>query len=822
MSIAGRFAIIFSFVVLLATTTVGLTVYRGARKHLIRASTDRLEQTADVIRVRFYSSIEAVGKDARFLAETPPTEGLMRLWNARRLGYHLDPETAIDDREWRDQLANLFSAFLESRPTYDRISFVGVTDNGRELVRVERKNNEIVRAGARDLVREGEKQYFQEVVGLPRDEVYISSIALSDDPDEDPPSLIPTLRVAVPVYDTRGDAFGAMVIDVDLRYILRTLQDLVTSDKSLYLATQDGDFVVPMDRWPNAGGQAGRTPRIQDIFPDARTVVSGEERKLRIEETRSASGVPISAYFERMFVGTDVNRHLMLLGITSPHAEILAGVRQVRDQSFFITLLFGLGGIALALIFSRYLTSPLLQITHALSRFGKNEWKGELPVDRADEIGMLARTYVAMSEKIQEQVIELEQEEQRQRTILETSAEGIVVTNEDGVVETFNPAAEKILGYSAGDAIGKNIDSLIRPGETSEMPLNGSGNGWMDDSNEGEAQGIRLDGEVIPLSLTYSSFDLNGQKKYTIFFQDISERKIAEEIREKLVEELEKERARLKRLSETLEIRVKKRTADLVRINKELGQRNRELQDFAYVASHDLQEPLRKIRAFADLLQTEHSRNLSGDAVYYIQRMYDAAERMSQLITDLLAFSHVTSRGKPYEKVDLGLIVREVLSDLEVAIAESNAEIIVDDLPTIEADPSQMRQLFQNLIGNAIKFRKPDQPPIVQISSKIDQQGGPGKNRKVCQISVKDNGTGFDQKYVDRIFSPFQRLHPSDTYEGTGMGLSICRRIVERHEGSISATSQPGEGAEFVVSLPVQQRQNEIDEPIQSSGSSLG
>ncbi len=240
-----------------------------------------------------------------------------------------------------------------------------------------------------------------------------------------------------------------------------------------------------------------------------------------------------------------------------------------------------------------------------------------------------------------------------------------------------------------------------------------------------------------------------------------------------------------------------------VQAEQELAQRNRELQEFAYVASHDLQEPLRKVRAFAELLKEEYAASLNEEGRYYLDRMQDAAVRMSRLIEDLLTLSRVTTQGRPFERVDLEVVLDQVLVDLEVSIAETGARIHrKGHWPVIEADPTQMRQLLQNLIGNALKFRHAKRTPEIWLRARVEPTapGGP-----VCQLEVQDNGIGFDEKYLDRIFSPFQRLHSRDRYMGTGMGLAICRRIVERHHGHLTARSRPGEGATFLVTLPLYQ-----------------
>jgi PAS domain S-box-containing protein len=270
---------------------------------------------------------------------------------------------------------------------------------------------------------------------------------------------------------------------------------------------------------------------------------------------------------------------------------------------------------------------------------------------------------------------------------------------------------------------------------------------------------------------------------------------------------------RLQEFNANLESLVAERTAALTtstealrQVNTELQRSNQELQDFAYVASHDLQEPLRKIQAFGNLLEEEYGSALA-EGKTYLHRMRNAASRMQVLINDLLMFSRVTSKALPFSAVDLTVIAHEVIIDLEALVQATRGTFTIDQLPVIEADPLQMRQLLQNLLGNALKFHKPEVPPLVHVSAQLCVD--PQTDEEQCLLAVEDNGIGFDEKYLDRIFTVFQRLHGRGQYEGTGIGLAVVRKIVERHGGTITAQSAVGEGARFLVTLPVHQRKKE-------------
>ena len=232
--------------------------------------------------------------------------------------------------------------------------------------------------------------------------------------------------------------------------------------------------------------------------------------------------------------------------------------------------------------------------------------------------------------------------------------------------------------------------------------------------------------------------------------------------------------------------------------HRELERSNDALDEFAAVASHDLQEPLRKILSFGEQLVATAGPALEGDARRHVERMLGAADRMRTLISDLLTYSQVATRVVPFAATDLAGVAREVVADLEATIADAGGRIEIGELPVIDADTAQMRQLLQNLLGNALKYRRKDVPPVVRLSSACSG----GRN---CTITVADNGIGFNDRYAEKIFKMFERLHARTQYAGSGIGLAICRKIVERHSGTIVATSTAGQGATFTVTLPITQ-----------------
>lgn len=363
---------------------------------------------------------------------------------------------------------------------------------------------------------------------------------------------------------------------------------------------------------------------------------------------------------------------------------------------------------------------------------------------------------------------------QRFRRILMTAAEGIYGIDADGIVVFINPRACAMLGYREDELIGKPMHAIVHhsrrdgsPYPENECPILSP--------VETPPDGVEdifwtKDGECIPIEFSKSPLDVGDPAAGAVVtFRDITKRK-----RDELA---------------------------LLRYAQELKRSNAELQEFAYAASHDLQEPLRKIQAFGERLHKKYHDALDETGAHYLDRMVDAASRMRRLIDDLLSYSRVNSKTTTYQPVDLSSVLADVLSDLEPRIAAEGAKVRVGILPAIEADPGQMHQLFLNLLSNSMKFHRQGVLPSIMVEGSVEV----GEAGAVARISVTDNGIGFEARHADRIFGMFERLHGREEFDGTGVGLATCRKIVEHHSGVLTAWGEPDAGAVFTIVLPIRQ-----------------
>lgn len=407
--------------------------------------------------------------------------------------------------------------------------------------------------------------------------------------------------------------------------------------------------------------------------------------------------------------------------------------------------------------------SELIVTTRALAA---GDFAQTVPDLGPDEIGEIAQALDGFKRK----AVQVTEQERELTAVIDTVTDGLVIIDQKGVIRNFNPAAETLFGYREEDVVGHNVRMLMfdpHMGQHDQYIQNylNTGEAKIMGRNR-ELEGRHSSGRAFNMELAIGEAKIADQSVFVGSIRDITNRKQ----REKVIRE----------------------TMDDLRAS------NQELEQFAYVASHDLQEPLRMVASFTRLLADNYEKQLDDTAREYIGFAVDGAERMQQLIQALLEYSRVNTQGSDALPIDMEEMLKDVLSDLSVLIEESDAEITCDALPEVEADPVQLRRVLQNLLTNALKFRTPDKQCKIHVSA--------AHIGAMYKFTVKDNGIGIDPKFSDRIFTIFQRLHRRGEYPGEGVGLSITKRIIERHDGEIGVDSTVGEGSAFWFKLPQESR----------------
>jgi PAS domain S-box-containing protein len=373
------------------------------------------------------------------------------------------------------------------------------------------------------------------------------------------------------------------------------------------------------------------------------------------------------------------------------------------------------------------------------------------------------------SAELEAEVEQRKKAEEKFRNLLESAPDSMVIVNEQGIIQLVNAQTVKMFGYTRDEMMGEGVNRLMPLQYDDFKQIQSAGLGHREKE---ELVGFRKDGSQFPIEISLGPLVTEEGLLISAAIRDISEKKLMEKT--------------IREANMTLEKKVQQRTAELERKNKELEQ-------FAYVASHDLQEPLQTTSGFVQLLRKQYHSRLDPTADQYIDYVVQASGRMKTLIKDLLDYSRI-GRGNESRQVDCNVLVQEVLADLHNVIVENDVHIKTDQLPMLyNAYPSELKSLFQNLVSNSIKFRKPGLTPVLHIEAQ--QTNG------FWQFSVKDNGIGIEDQYLEKIFVIFQRLHNRSTYDGSGIGLAHCKKIAELHGGKIWVHSEPGIGSTFYFTI---------------------
>lgn len=764
LGIDVKISILISVLVLASSGFVAMWCYEHFNRALVDERLRELTFDARSVGLQFQGLIDKARRDALFRVSTPEVQSYVKAVSeasSQGDGSHVE--------EWKHDIQKRFEHLMEVNPEYLQLRIIGVEDGGRELVRTERRAGAIVNVTNDQLQRKGDLTYFADSIRVGANETHVSQINLNREHGRIETPHRPVVRVSAPIRTETQGVFGFVIINIDLEAFFAELRDNLPEHRELYIANQDGEFLLHPDPARCFRFEFGTSDRMQDQFA-ALQAMSGDATLSSLQFSQQTNdGDVVAVGSSRVTFGAENHRSSLLIATSAPFAEIVAATKPLRARAMLISFALVIISTVVATVFAQSLTRPLRKITSVVKALTTGEEHVELPVHAPNEAGELARAFAELIEQRSLAEEGWKESEVQFRMAVESAPNGMIMVDQQGNIILVNRETETLFGYDRDELIGQPIEMLVpdrfrkaHPSQRDEYMQSperrsmGAGR---------DLFGRRKDGSEFPVELGLNPIHTRTGVFVLSTVVDISARKRHEE-------------------------RVKQYTV-------ELESKNEELQQFAYIASHDLQEPLRKIQAFGNMLQSTYSSTLGDEGGEYINRMQASAQRMRSLIDDLLSYSRVSTVTRDFAPVDLNRVMQDVLSDLMIRLTETGGKVNVGELPTVHADESQMRQLFQNLIGNALKFHANVVAPVVDVECKS------GAYNRLCTILVRDNGIGFDEKYNDRIFAPFQRLHGRSKYEGTGIGLAVCRKIVDRHGGSITATSAPGKGATFSITLPL-------------------
>jgi len=903
LTLAARVMLGAAVFIVFAATASTYYVVEAERAAYLGDRGAALENRAERNAERLRLSIDALRRDVLFLARTPPVQGIIRA--TRNAGFDAEGNTGLDI--WKKRLGELFSAFADARPQYFQLRYIGVADSGRELVRVETEDGRVVVTSPEKLQAKGDHDYFQATLNLKAGDVYLSEIDLNEEWGKVQVPHIRTLRASTPVFTADGTLFGMVVINLDVGTAIDSATINLPPGFQAYLMNSEGDYLAHPDPGRAFGFLLGQRYTWKQDMPGLQIPSTPGAGGVSLQSVSGPAGL-IHVAVERLQLDAREPDRFLLLAYALPDAFVEARLAGVRNTTIFVMVAIALSVGAVVFLLLRQVFAPLTRLTALAGNIGAGRYDIALPSEGIGELGSFIRAFRTMLDGIRarEQEVRqanaaIQQSEARLQTTLENLAEGVVVSDLNGQLLYFNPAAVEMHGFTSTDEYLRRLPEFADTFELSSLDgkiwpvdqwplariLRGENlrdlevrirrirtTGWQRIFSYGGALARDEDGQ--PLLAVVTIRDITERKQVEERVRTQRERAEAlleatpdpvvivnrsgqivlingqaekvfgyarSELLGQPVEKLLPERfrevhvghrrayseapsvrpmgggrelhARHKDGSEfpvdislspletpegTLvisnirDITVRKQAEEaLARQAEELRRSNAELEQFAYVASHDLQEPLRAVTGMVQLLRQRYQGQLDARADEFVTHAVEGAARMQALINDLLAFSRVGSRGKDIQPTDASTILTSVLANLAVAIQENQAVVSYDALPLVTADPTQMMLLLQNLISNGIKFRSERSPKI---------HVGVERREGEWVFSVRDNGIGIERQYFDRIFGVFQRLHTRLEYPGTGIGLAICKKIVERHGGRIWVESAPGQGSTFLFTIP--------------------
>lgn len=773
LSLGGQILLLTCGLVFMTALLMGGLYFSQSVSSAVDREYRALSFETELMAPQFQAAFDLMENDVRVLSKLPPIQGFVR--SSANDG--IDPRDGSTTQLWHDRLSQIFMAFIRSNESYIQIRYIGVADNGRELVRVNRTKEGFEIIAQDDMQSKGDEPYFKEGLQLAPGEIFFSHMSLNREHGVVQVPHVPVIRAILPVYAVGTDEiFGMIVINARYETLLHEAVKRIRPRENLYVIDDSGSFFV-----------YGKEKKQVDFYMAGTAKEETENVKIlkSLMESKSSSdtlsvtenGTEKIVHFRKIFFDPNSADRFLILAYSLPKDLMLAAPRKVMRQSLILAVLLIFASSLCAAMLTYFVRKPLQKTIDGVRQYARGENPSGLPLDRNDEIGELARAFSSMTENLEvsrraeqetleslnQKKKELEKSERRLQLILDNAGEGIYGLNIDGTTTFANKAAEDILGYKQEDLLNKNQHELIHhshaDGEVypkEECKIYATFKSGKACNEDGEVFWHK-DGYPVPIEYTGKPvFDSKGRiTGAVVVFRDITERKKAEE--------------------------------EILRSNEELSR-------FAYIASHDLQEPLRMISSFTSLLDKEYKDKLDDKGQQYMKFISGSAHRMSALISDILEYSMANASGVELAEFDAREAVGTALMNLQQVIDDTEAKVTVDNMPAIYGSPVKFSSLIQNLVGNAIKYRDKDKKPEIHVG--VEDQG------RNWLFSIKDNGIGMKEEYLSQIFVLFKRLHHKNEYSGTGIGLSICKKIVEGLGGEIWAESEYGKGSIFYFTVP--------------------
>ena len=746
ISFPNQLALTTAAVVAVAVFVMSLVYTNQAISVTEELTVEHLDKEARLLALHFKEAHAQMHRDALFLSRTPPIEGIIR--SARSGGQDpLDGSTMV---LWRQRLGRIFVSHMGLRPSYTQLRYIGLNDQGRELVRVNRALGGPVVVAEERLQQKLGEPYIAASLELKPGEVHYSEVTCNREHGRDLEECVPTTRVVVPVFAEGGELFGFIVINAQYEQLLADVFKQMAPEGTVCVMNQSGDYML----YERRGAKATLHMRGADLAPFGMERLLGDATQVGVEDKEALVRTV------RIDLEEAKTRRFFFLTLAAPRDVLLAKIGAIQRWTVMVGLLVLLIGCALVWWVAQQVSRPLMKMTRQLRRRGAGAESIDLPLERDDEVGELALAFDAAFKQVQAAARSEERLKKRMLSIIHSAPDGIISIDPQGRVVLFNPACELIFGYRAEEVVGQNVKMLMPALYRSEH------DGYLSRYRETgekhiinqrrEVEGLRRDGSTFPMYLNVSEVVLDGEPMFTAVIQDITERKQMEEA--------------------------------LVRSNEEL-------ESFASAASHDLRSPLRGVKVLATWLGEDLKEHMDEEHQENMELLINRVERMERLLSDLLEYARVGSQKilESGEQLSAEALVRDVVATLS---PPEGFEVVLDaSLGGVELHRMPAYQVFHNLINNAIKHHPDKGQGQVRVQLSTGAQGE-------VVFAVKDNGAGIPPRHHARVFEMLQTLRPRDEVEGSGMGLALVKKIVEKQGGELGVESSPGEGATFWFSWP--------------------
>ena len=754
-SVSMKVTLLVVFTALVTASVLGGFLYLRMVDEIMATKKKELRVEAQYASDILESTIDKIERDLLVLRKTPPIQGIIR--TMRNNGK--DPLDGSTIEQWKDRLASIFVPVSEQERSYVQIRYIGIEDGGREIVRVNKglqDGDEPVVVSDSALQRKSGEPYFKDALELKPGEIYYSPINLNVENGKVQVPYMVVVRVLVPVFD--GDQlFGMLVINASYDSLFGEFFDRLQQGYSVFVMT-DNKNVAHFNK------EKGQQEFLHHYQADSRTYTKIFEKFILSSQQSGAyfQEFENEDYFFSFFKHTTTdkgNAQDYVVALAVPEQEIFSSLNKLRFQALVAVLITIFVLTVFSFYLSRLFMRPLKGMIEEIRKHDGSHANISLPVKLKDEIGELARAYKNQLLRLQRSERAEKQAFSRLEAVVESTVDGIITIDDFGRIETYNSACVNIFGFSREEVKGKNINMLMPEPyhsdhdtylsnykKTGEKQIIGIGR---------EVSGQRKNGEIFPLELSVSEITVQGRRVFSGIVRDITLRKKSED--------------------------------SILRSNEEL-------ERFAYIASHDLQEPLRMITNFVHLLEEDCKENFDEKGSEYLHFITDAASRMQELIEGILTYSRLNQDEAKNLEFDCNVQMRVVLNNLRDSIEQKHAVIDAKNLPKIHGNPLNFTRLLQNLVSNALKYSQDDVAPLITV--KAQDKG------HEWLFSVQDNGIGIKEEYSDQIFVIFKRLHGKQAYKGTGIGLAACKRIIESMDGKIWVESVYGEGSTFFFTVP--------------------